>query len=101
MGSFKRILQFSVMLSYLIGTVDGASISPSSLFTFEMDENVPLWQRLMTLPNMLGMAAYFSLLLMGFWAIKVLADDDGSKLLNFCACYNHNIHHRPYLPTIS
>lgn len=52
-----------------------------------MDENAPLWQMLMTIPNMLGLALYFSLLLMGFWAIKVLADDDGSKLFPFCPRY--------------
>jgi len=44
-----------------------------------LDDDAPLWQRLMTGTNMVGLAAYFSLLLLGFWGIKLLADDDGSK----------------------
>ena len=47
------------------------------LETMEME--VPLWQRLMTVPNLVGLAAYFSLLGLGFWGLKLLADDDGSK----------------------
>jgi len=49
----------------------------------EFDETAPLWQRLLTVPNMMGLAVYFSLLLMGFWALKVLADNDGSSKCNY------------------
>ena len=72
-------LQYNIAFSYLL-TVADAAVNGSP-FSAEMMADAPLWRRLMTVPNMLGLAAYFSLLLLGFWAIKVLADDDGSKLM--------------------
>lgn len=41
--------------------------------------NEPLWQRLATIPNLIGLGVYFALLGVGFVALKLLADDDGSK----------------------
>ena len=61
------------VMSYFLPEVDAVMNSN------DISSEAPLWQRMMTVTNMLGMAVYFSLLGLGFWAIKSLADDDGSK----------------------
>lgn len=46
------------------------------------DMEAPLWYRLMTVPNLIGLGVYFALLAAGFWGLKLLADDDGDWLSN-------------------
>ena len=45
----------------------------------QVGSEMPLWLRLMSLSNLVGLAAYFSVLGAGFWGLKILADDDGSE----------------------
>ena len=74
------------MFLYIVVSAEGKSLEVPSIVSSQVEENAPLWQKLLTPLNTLGLAVYFSLLIMGFWVIKNLADDDGSKFVWDFAC---------------
>ena len=78
MSSFQKLYLFFGLITTEIVS---AWASETENTTSRIIQEEPLWQRLMTLPNAVGLGVNFAILGLGFAVIKYLTDDDGSKYL--------------------
>jgi hypothetical protein len=79
MLSFQKLYLF---LGLITTKIASTWASETENTTSQIIQEEPLWQRLMTLPNAIGLGISFAILGLGFAIIKYLADDEGSKSLS-------------------